>query len=255
MDLVDRLIARAKRASTLNAGSFSDLAADARDDQWIDQRVHDSSEQEARFATELLLRALHTADLIVAEIESHGPLLEFFAGTSRDILVYESLHFSVHALSDALRQTLPLDETIAVTHFRDVACLTASILGPQHMGDFDSSLHSLDRAQRYLPHVGKLREMSECLINILISARGATVIELSETSPGREVGIEIEVSLRCIVNAAVDSSIGESAERLSRRYAETLDHSHFEIGFAERSPAPAVTREEQRAGTAGVGGT
>ena len=225
MDIVDRLIARGAGVSTLRAGSLSDLAADTRGDQWIDERVNDSSEQDVRIATELVLRALHMADLIVTEIETEASLLEFFAGTSRDILLYESLHFSVHALSDALHQALPPDKASAVPRFLDVACLTASILGHQHIGHFDSSLHRLDRARRYLPYAGKLREMSDSLINILIAARGATAIELSEISSGDDVGIEIEVSLRSVVGAVVDSNIGESAERLSIRYAAKRDHS------------------------------
>jgi hypothetical protein len=231
MDIVDRLIARAQGASALRAGSFSDLAADARDEQWIDQCVNDLSTQEARFATDLLLRALRTTDFIVTEIESEEPLLVFFAGTSRDILIYETLHFSLHALSDALRRTIQLDKTSAGMLPLDIACLTASILGPQHIGEFDSSLHRLDRAQRYLKHVGKLREMTECLIDILISARGATVIGLSETSSDQDAEIEIEVSLRGVVHAAVDNSIGENAEKLSKRYTETLDRTLFEIGL------------------------
>jgi hypothetical protein len=73
--------------------------------------------------------------------------------------------------------------------------------------------------------------MTECLIDILISARGATVIELSETSSDQDAEIEIEVSLRGVVHAAVDNSIGENAEKLSKRYTETLDRTHFEIGL------------------------
>ena len=137
MDLVDRLVARAQRASPLRVGSFSDLAAKARDAQWIDQNVNGSSDQDARFPTELLLRALHSADFIVTAVELHGSLLEFFAGTSRDILVYDCLHFSVHALSDVLRQNVPSEKIRELSQFRDVACLTASILGSQHLGDFD----------------------------------------------------------------------------------------------------------------------
>ena len=222
-DLVDRLVARAQGAPPLSAGSFSSLAADARDDQWIDQCVSESSNPEARFSTELLLRALHTADLIVTEIESQGSLLEFFAGTSRDILLYESLLFSVHALSDAVRQTLPADKAKAATHCQDVACLTVSILGPQHIGDFDSALHNQDRTQRYLAYAGKLREMTECLIDILISVRGAPVIGLSGTPSDHEVGIEIEVDLRSVVNTVVDICISDDAEKLSGRYTDRWD--------------------------------
>lgn len=218
MDLVERLVARSQAASLLSAGSLSDLAADAHDDHWVDQCVNDSSEREARFSTELLLRALHTADLIVTEIESQGSLLEFFAGTSRDILLYESLLFGVHAVSDAVRQAIPADRASAAMHFQDVACLTASILGPQHIGEFDSALHSQARAQRYSTYNGQLREMTECLIDILISARGSTAIEVSNSLSDREVEIEIEVSMRSAVNTAVAICIGDAADKLSKRY-------------------------------------
>jgi hypothetical protein len=217
MDLVDRLVARAHGTSPMSAGPFSDLAADTRDDRWIDHCVNDSSDMETVLATELLLRALHTADSIVAEIESQGMLRQFFAGTSRDILLYESLFFSVHALSDALRQSMPMDKLATVSHFQDVACLTTSILGGQFIGEFDAVLHSQERTQRYLPHAGKLREMTERLIDIFISARGSTVIEMWSV-PADEIEIEIEVNLRSAVSAAVDVSINENAEKLLGRY-------------------------------------
>ena len=137
MDFVDRLDARAQGASPLIVGSFSDLAANARDEQWISQSVNGSSDRDTSFSTALLLQALHAADFIVTEIESHGSLLEFFAGTSRDILVYECLHFSVHALSDVLLQNVPLEKISGVLHFREVAWLTASNLGSQHIGNID----------------------------------------------------------------------------------------------------------------------
>jgi hypothetical protein len=223
MDFVDRLDARAQGALPLIVGSFSDLAANARDEQWISQSVNGSSNRAISFSTALLLRALHAADFIVTEIESHGSLLEFFAGTSRDILVYECLHFSVFALSDVLLQTVPLEENSGVSHFREAACLTASILGSQHIGDFDSAKHCQDRAQRYLPHLGKLREMTECLIDLLISARGATVIQLSDTPSEHDVGIETEVSLRSTTNAAVDICIGENAEKLIGQYSQPVE--------------------------------
>ena len=223
MDFVDRLDARAQGASPLIVGSFSDLAANARDEQWISQSVSDASDRAASFPTALLLQALHTADFIVTKIESHGPLLEFFAGTSRDILVYECLHFSVYALTDVLLQNVPLERVDGVTHFREVACLTASILGSQHMGNFDSTLHCQDRARRYLPYSGKLREMTECMIDILISTRGATVIQLSDTRSKQDVGIETEVSLRSTTNAAVDICIGEGAAKLMGRVTQSVE--------------------------------
>lgn len=223
MDFVDRLDARAQGASPLIVGSFSDLAANARDEQWISQSVNGSSDRDTSFSTALLLQALHAADFIVTEIESHGSLLEFFAGTSRDILVYECLHFSVHALSDVLLQNVPLEKISGVLHFREVACLTASILGSQHIGNFDSAFHCQDRAQRYLPYPGKLREMTECLIDLLISARGATVIQLSDTPSEHDVGIEIEVSLRSTTNGAVDICIDESAQKLIEQYTQSAE--------------------------------
>jgi hypothetical protein len=223
MDIVDRLIARAQGTSALFAGSFSDLAVNTRDAQWIDENVNGSSDQDVRFSTELLLRAMRAADFIVTELEWQGSLRELFAGTSRDILIYECLHFSVHALSDAMEQDAPLETIGAISRIRDVACLTASILGSQHLGDFDSTLHCQERRKCYRSHSGKLREMTECLIELLISARGATVIRLSDTPIEHDVAFETEVTLRIATNAAVDICISENAEGLVGRYIQLLE--------------------------------
>jgi hypothetical protein len=119
--------------------------------------------------------------------------------------------------------------------------LTASILGSQHFGDFDSSLHCQDRVQRYLPCAGNLREMTDRLIDLLISARGATVIQLSEAQSEHDIGIETEVSLRSTTKAAVDDCIGEIVEKLMGRYTRSVDLPE-QASVARRRPqieAPA----------------
>src|SRR5919197_1637059 len=107
MEFLDRLLARSEMPVPLEAGSLSELAADARDEQWICDCVEDLSAQKAGFATDLLLRALQIADQIVTGIESEEAVLAFFGGTSRDVLFYESFHFGLHALSDEVRRMIP----------------------------------------------------------------------------------------------------------------------------------------------------
>ena len=228
MDIVDRLNARAQGTSTLHAGSLSDLAVNARDAQWIDQNVSDSNDQDVRFPTELVLRAMHAADFIVAELEWQGSLLEFFAGTSRDILIYECLHFSVHALSDVFERNAPLERISAISRAREIACLTASILGASHLRDFDSDLHCQERTKCYRSHSGKLREMTERLIDLLISARGATVIRLSDTPIEHDVAFETEVTLRIATNAAVDICISENGQGLIRQYMQSPEQAELD---------------------------
>ena len=217
MNLVERLVARSQVAPPLSAGSLSSLVTRVHDDLWIEQCVNDFEDQEARFSTELLLRAFCVADRIVAEIESQGLLLEFFNGTSRDILLYESLHFGVHALSILVCQTLPAERASQIEHLKCIASLTASILGVQHLGDFDSATHCESRARRYTMHGGQLRDMTESLIDSLTSVRGATNIEPFDALSASEVKIEIDVSIRSAVGAVFDLCITEGAEKILRR--------------------------------------
>jgi hypothetical protein len=228
MEFLDRLLARTPTASPLKAGSLSELAADARNEEWIAQSVDDSSTQEASFATDMLLRGLQIADFIVTKIESEEPVLDFFAGTSRDVLLYEALHFSLHALSDELRRMIPADMISASIYFSDAACLAACELGRQHIGEFDPSLHHLDRVQRYLPHAGNLRELTECLIDILVSIRGCTSIQCPAVTATIDPDIEIQVSLRSTVHWAAGNRIPECAEILSKKYTGKFDRTRFD---------------------------
>lgn len=223
MDFLERLLARAHTVFPLKAGSLSNLAADARSAQWIDQCVADMSTREASFATDLLLRALQVADSVVAKIEAERVVLNFFAGTSRDILIYESLQFSLHALSAELRRTVPADMIQLVMHISNLACTTACELGRQAIGDFDPSTHRLARAQRYLPNVGNLRQMAECLIDVLAAACGSSSVQSVPTSPAPDMDIEVQVTLRAIVHAATIQSIGERVELLISKYAESSE--------------------------------
>ena len=237
MDFLDRLRSRANSAPPLKAGSLSDLAANARDEQWISECVADLSSHRASCATDLLLRALQIADAIVANLESDEGLLAFFAGTLRDILIYESLHFGLHALSDELWRTIPAELLDASTEFSDLARLAACRLGDQHLSGLCTSLHGLDRAQRFLSSSGNFRDMTERLVGVLISVRGRTSIDDSEPSSYSDVDMAIQISLWAIVRSAAHASVHENAVKLSERF----DRSRLERDGLRGSLAAAVT--------------
>jgi len=221
MEFLDRLLARTQSTTApLKGGSLSALARDSHDKHWIDQCVADSSTQEAAFALDLLLHACQTADMIANKIETEEPVLAFLTGTSRDILIYEILHFCLHALSDQLRQIIPANMVGISIHYSNLACLAASRLGRQHIGEFDASLHRLSRGQRYLQCVGRPREMTECLIAILLSARGRISMQNADILSETDADIEVQVSLRGVVHAVVSTTICDTAEQLSRKYIQ-----------------------------------
>ena len=85
------------------------------------------------------MRALRFADVIVAKIEAEELAPPFVRGTSRDVLLYELLHFSLHGLSAVIRGMVPSDAIGASIRFSNLAFLAAGELGLQHMGDFDVS--------------------------------------------------------------------------------------------------------------------
>lgn len=228
MEFLEKLLARARKAPPLKAGSFSGLAAQARSEQWIEQCIGGMSTQETKFATSLLMRALQSAELLVGKVEAEESLLAFFAGTSRDILLFEILFFCLHGLSDQMRRIAPPDNLDANVHFSDLAFMAAGKLGSQHLGNFDASRHRFERAKTYLHCIGKPEDMSDCLIDILLRTRGRMSIQQPDDSPRLDTDIDVQISLHSIVHSAGVASIFDGAEKLARHYAEKFDRALYE---------------------------
>lgn len=235
MEFIEALIARMREAPPLAAGSFSELAAGTRSEQWIHECVTCSSTQEASFATHLLMRALRVADAITAKIETEEPVLVFFENTARDVLLYETLHFSLHGLSDQMRRRIPPDAVDASIHYSNLAFLAAGKLSVQHMGEFDVSQHRLARARQYLQHIGQPKDMTECLVDILLLARSRASIQRPELPFSWDKHFEVQISLRGVIHPVATISIEDGAQKLAQHYLEkfacTYGRSHY-VGSA-----------------------
>ena len=228
MEFLEKLIARTHKGSPLVPGSLSSLAEDARDERWIEQCVAVIGTQESSFATHLLMRALRSADVVVAKIEADELAPAFFRGASRDVLLYEVLHFCLHRLSAVIRGKVPSDAIGASIHFSSLAFLAAGELGLQHLGDFDVSGHRLERAKRYVSYTDRLPEMTDCLMEVLLAARSRSSFQQSEPSLAAEIDLASQISLRTVVHAAVAGCTYESAEKLLEHYANRFDLSRYE---------------------------
>lgn len=238
MEFLEKLIARPHWAQPLKAGSLSELAAETQREQWIDRCVAEAETQETGFAINLLMRAMRAADSIVAKIEEEEPILVFFAGTSRDVLLYEVLHFCIHGISDALRRVISPDMVEASAYFGHLAFMAAGELGLQHIGSFDAPGHRLERAQHYLRSTGKPRDMAESLIWILLCSRGRLGFDHVVAPATADADLEIQISLCGIVHPAAIDSIAGEVEILAAQYAREFDCARYERERASRLSLP-----------------
>lgn len=227
MEFLEKLIARGDAAPALKVGTLSKLAAQVRSDEMILLCVADMSSEEAGFATDLLMRALRCADAIVSKIETEEVARSFFQGEPRDVLLYEALFFCLHGLSARLRRVVPADRVEASPHFAGLAVTAATELGRQHLDAFDASQHRLERAKAYLPHVDSIKDMSGCLVDILLSGAGSIVPDPRETSTW-EANVAIEVGLRGVVRAIATTTFRSETEQLIKRYARRFDCVRFD---------------------------
>jgi hypothetical protein len=216
MEFLEKLIDRPLSARPLKAGSLSGLAAEARREE-CDQYGTDFDTEESAFAASFLSRALRAADFIVTAIEEDQAVLAFLNGASRDVLLYETLHYCLHGISNELRRIMP-EVVGSNVYLSDLAFIAAGQLGRQHLGQFDVSRHRLERAKNYMRLVGNPKHMTEYLIGILLCARDRTGIEQFDTPPPeRDSDFAIQVSLSGIVHQAAVVSILDGAEKLAAR--------------------------------------
>ena len=234
MEFIETLTARMREAPPLAAGLFSELAADARSEHWIHECVVNSNTQEASFATHLLMRALQIADSIIVRVEGESPVLAFFENTSRDILVYETLLYSLHGLSDRLRRTIRPDALDASIHHSNLAFLAAGKLGVQHMGEFDVSQHRLERARQYLHCIDRPNDMTECLIGILLRARARSSIQAPELPFAWDKHIEVQINLRDVIHPVANLGIQDNAQKLAQHYVAGFERAD---GSSEYGPS------------------
>jgi hypothetical protein len=240
MEFIETMIARMQEAPPLAAGSLSALAADTSSEQWIHECVTHSSTQEASFATHLLMRALRVADSIIVKVEAEVPVLAFFENTSRDVLLYETLHYALHGLSDELRRRIRPEAVGASIHHSNLAFLAAGKLGVQHMGEFDVSQHRLERARQYLHCIDRPHDMTECLIGILVHARAKTSIPAPELPFARDSHLEVQICLRGVIHPVASIGIQDGAQRLAQQYDNTFEHAHG------RAESPSLLQPDGR---------
>ena len=243
MEFIETMIARMREAPPLAAGSFSALAADTGSEHWIHECVTHSSTQEASFATHLLMRALRVADSIVVKAEAEVPVLAFFENTSRDVLLYETLHYALHGLSNELRRKIRPDALGASIHHSNLAFLAAGKLGAQHMGEFDVSQHRLERARQYFHCVERPNEMTECLIGILLRARARTSIQAPELPLARDSHLGVQICLRGAIHPVASVGIQDGAERLAQQYDDTFEHAD---GSRDDADSPSLPQPDGR---------
>jgi hypothetical protein len=214
-----------REAPPLAAGSFSELAAEARSEPWIHECVSHSGTKEASFATHLLMRALRIADSIISKIEAEEPVLAFFENTSRDVLLYEVLHYSLHGLSDELRRRIGPDALPSSIHHSSLAFLAAGKLGVQHMGEFDVSSHRLERARQYLHCMEQPIDMLECVVGHLLRARAKASIQSPELPFSWDKHIDVQIGLRGVIHPAVGAEMRHEAEKLASQYVDEFDRA------------------------------
>ena len=104
MEFLEKLIARNDAAPPLAIGAFSNLAALSRNKKWAERCIADMSSVETGLATDLLMRALRSADAIVGKIEIEESARSFFDGASRDVLqgfkrVFMRKSFSIRSIA------------------------------------------------------------------------------------------------------------------------------------------------------------
>jgi hypothetical protein len=226
VEFIETLIARMREAPPLAAGSFSDLAANTRSEPWIHECVTRSGTKEASFATHLLMRALRIADSIISKIEAEEPVLAFFENTSRDVLLYEALHYSLHGLSDELRRRTGPDALASSIHHSNLAFLAAGKLGVQHMGEFDVSRHRLVRARQYLHGIEQPNHMIECVVGILLRTRAKASIQSPELPFSWDEHIDVQIGLRGVIHAAARIEMRDEADKLASQYVDEFDNAH-----------------------------
>ncbi len=226
MEFLEKLIARNDAAPALKAGTLSNLAALSRNEGWVACCVADMSSEESAFATDLLMRALRSADAIVEKIEVEESARTFFGGASRDVVLYESLLFCLYGLSVRLRRIVPADAVNANIYVSELAFMAATELGVQHLGKFDASRHRNERAKTYLPHAGSVRGMVECLIDILIAGRGCVIVEPSAPQ-ALDANLELEINLRCAVHALATTAFRNESKQMLKSYGARFERSVF----------------------------
>lgn len=244
MEFIETMIARMREAPPLAAGSFSALAADAGSEHWIHECVSHSSTQEASFATHLLMRALRIADSIIVKAEAEVPVLAFFENTFRDVLLYETLHYALHALSDELRRRIRPDALGASIHHSNLAFLAAGKLGVQYMGEFDVSQHRLERARQYLHCIERPNDMTECLIGILLRARARASIQAPELPFAWDNHLGVQICLRGVIHPVASIGIQDGAKRLAQQYVDNFEHAHGRS--AEDGDSPSLLQPDGR---------
>ena len=88
-----RFLKRNRQLGGLQSGDLSTVSQAACDDAYVQKCFEGAGEQRSKFATILCLLFYRCAEVLIKKIEQDPELLRFYAGTSRDVLVFEAFVF------------------------------------------------------------------------------------------------------------------------------------------------------------------
>jgi len=222
-----RFLKRNRQPDGLQGGDLSSLSQAACDDVYVQRCFEGTEEQQFKFATILCLFFYRCAEVLVKKIEQDPEMLEFYATTSRDVLVFESFLFYQYLVSESVREYAKDDWQDSFDHYTSLAAQVGTSLAKERVGEFDAEAHRERRLKWLLKYRGDAKQVTETFCGVLLCSTAKHHID----DPDGRLSLDLEVNLKVRQIAHATSSV---LVRAARHNILHIYNKYFDLDEYER---------------------
>lgn len=176
----------------LQGGDLSVVSQAACDHDYVQKCFESADGQQAKFATLLCLLFYRCSEILVKRIEEDNELLQFYAGTPRDVLLYESFLFYQNLITGMTKDTLDGDHKKSFDHYSTLAAHAGISLAKGKLGDFDAKSHRERRLKPLFRCRGDPMQMTETFCGVLLCLAGKRHV----SDPDAKLSLDLTISLK-----------------------------------------------------------
>ena len=209
----------------MQSGDLSMVSQAACDDVYVQKCFESAEDQQSKFATILLLLFYRCAEVLVKKIEQDRELLEFYAGTSQDVLMFESFVFYQYLMSELAREYVKDDWQDSFDHYSSLAAQAGTSLAQERLGEFDAKAHRERRLKWLFKYCGNAMQMAETFCGVLQCLAGKHHIDDPDGKLSMDLAINLKV--RRIAHATSSVLVRAARENIRQIYDECFDLDEY----------------------------
>lgn len=216
---------RKSKSGGLQGGYLSRVSQNACDGSYVYKCVEGADTQQKKFSMFLCLLPYRSAEVLVNRIEQDPDLLQFYKGTSRDVLIFESFMFYQYLISEFARKHVRKKWRDSFDLYTHIAAKVGASIAKETLGEIDAQAHRDRRLQPLLKYGDDGYQLTETFCVVLQSLSGKQ--HVGDPDGPLSLDIIVNLKLRDIAHVKSSTFIQVTCKAICKFYDEYFDLEEY----------------------------